>query len=166
MNRYSCENRIEDGIFKRMATLRSHKKIIEKLSTIHSDNARNAQLASKKELHAIWGIFSQPEAISYLETTDLYSDCDSIYRSSKISTMFKTSVDAEFIVLDEDPMAERDAKYPMYYYRISDKGSDLLHPLGMFQLYFEKYSKSQLFALGLATSALGYLAKDIIVSLI
>ncbi len=153
-----------------MALLREQKNLIKTLHCIH-ENETLSNNDTKKLVHAFLGLSSDAEAFVHLRNhrvllTDKsgqfpkkVDDKGYFGRALKIATLFQSCIDSGFLIPVENVAKEDKDKFT--YYRISDKGSDLLHPLGLCQIAFEKYSKIIVFFWGalsiIALKALTYI---------
>ena len=163
MNRYNY-NKIEElGILERMALLREQKKLIKAFHNIHQNDAI-LLLGQRVQVKAFLGLASDAEILSHLrQHCILLSDKVGEFpktkeekghyaRCSKIATLFQSCIDSGFVIPVENLIREDSDK--MIYYRITDKGSDLLHFFGFIQIAFDKYSKIIVFLWGVLTVVL------------
>ena len=163
MNRYNYKNTQELSILERMALLREQRNLIKTLHCIHEDDSV-AKKEPRKQVHAFLGLSTDAEALVHLRNHPvLLTDKSGNFpktienigyygRASKIATLFQSCIDSGFLIPVENVIKEDKDK--LTYYRISDRGSDLLHFLGFLQIAVEKYSGIRLFIFGVLTGVI------------
>lgn len=163
MNRYNYTNIQELSILERMALLREQRNLVKTLHCIHEDDSI-VKKEPKKQVHAFLGLSTDAEALAHLRNHPILltdkvgqfaksiEDKGYFGRASKIATLLQSCIDSGFLIPVENPVKEDSDKYS--YFRISDRGTDLLHFFGFLQIAVEKYSGVRLFLIGVLTGVI------------
>lgn len=163
MNRYNYKNTQELSILERMALLREQRNLIKTLHCIHEDDSV-AKKEPRKQVHAFLGLSTDAEALVHLRNHPILladkvgqfaksiEEPGYFGRASKIATLLQSCIDSGFLIPVENAIKEDSDKHP--YYRVSDRGTDLLHFLGFLQIAVEKYSGIRLFIFGVLTGVI------------
>jgi hypothetical protein len=68
-------------------------------------------------------------------------------RCSKLAQLVQSCIDSNFLIIAPNPMS--DAIKEMNYFKVTDRGTDLLHFLGFWKIAWEKYSSIVIFVWGI-----------------
>lgn len=157
MNRYTKDKIKNGSIIKQMALLREQRNLVKAIHCMHEDDSV-ATKEDRLKVQALMGLAGESQILAYLRGLKvLLTDRDGKFptkfeqkghfgRTSKIAVLLQSCVDDGFLIPVNNRFKPEDDT--MTYYRLTGKGTDLLHPLGFCQLLFDKYSKIIVFFWG------------------
>lgn len=155
------ENTTKRNILRGMALLREQRNLIEALYSIRKDETELMDSNGVIKIDAVLGKFNGAEVLGFIKEKPLFlkeknaefpkdkTQKGFLDRCAKVSILLQSCIDAGFLI--EVP-SHRKEENSVLFYKITDKGTDLLHFLGFWQIASKKYSKSILFLSGIITT--------------
>lgn len=139
-----------------MALLREQRNFIEQLHCIRQ-NESVTDKDGKFKIEAFLGKANEAEILGALRHKPVFlgeksgnfpksnDDKGFLDRHSRLSVLLQSCIDSNFVTPVEKSFG---TDHSFQHYRITDRGTDLLHFLGFYQICFEKYSKTIIFLWG------------------
>jgi hypothetical protein len=158
MNRYNYKTSHKWNILKRVAKLREQRKLIKAIYSMRKEDNSLTDSDGSLKFNALFGNFLSGEIIGLMNKKPLFigekvgnfptnkNEEGFLDRCSRIGVLVQSCVDSEFIVPTKNI---RSSSEEVSAYRITNKGSDLLHFVGFWQIAFEKYSRTIIFLSGI-----------------
>jgi hypothetical protein len=141
-----------------MALLREQRNFIKAVYNIReSKDVKELTKGQKVNVEAFIGIAHEGEILVHVLKHPIFldekigrfptrvEDKDFYCRSSKLGVLLQSCLDAGFLINVDNPVA-KSSEIP--HFKITDRGTDLLHVLGFIQITFDKYSKIIVFFWG------------------
>jgi hypothetical protein len=144
-----------------MAKLREQRNVLKAMQEMH-DNELVGKSSNQGKVEAMTGLYSELKILTSLHKKPVFlnekhndfpilpQQAGFYNRSAKLNSLVKSCEDAGFIAPCTNPFSAE--KTNIIYYRITDRGSDILHFLGFWQIAFEKHSKLIIFTSGALTA--------------